>query len=118
MSVTIYHNPRCSKSRETLEIIRGAANGAPLHIISYLETPPDAAAIDSLLSLLAIKDPREIMRKNDPLYKNLNLGDPSLGREALIAAIAAHPALLERPIVVTGKGAKLCRPPELVRQIL
>jgi arsenate reductase len=113
--VTIYHNPRCSKSRQTLELLR--QRGLEPVVIAYLEQPPDAATLKSLLSALALA-PRALMRRKEAAYQALGLDDPALTDDALIRAMVAHPILIERPIVVTGKGAALGRPPESVLQIL
>jgi len=113
---TIYHNPRCSKSRAVLEILH--QRGETLEIIDYLKTPLQELEIFKLLEKLQITDPRQIMRKGEAVYKQLGLGQPSVSPEALIAAIAANPVLLERPIVVTATGAAICRPPERVRELL
>lgn len=115
MTVTIYHNPRCSKSRETLELIRG--KGIEPEIVLYLETPPDADTLDHLLTLMG-KEPREVMRTKEAPYKALGLSDPGTTREALIAAMVNHPVLIERPIVLSGGMAALGRPPEAVLAIL
>jgi len=116
MSVTIYHNPRCSKSRQTLALLQD--RGIEPEIVEYLKTPPDAKAIDRLLKLLG-KEPREVMRKGEEPYKALGLADPGKSRQELIAAMAANPILIERPIVVKdNKKAALGRPPEQVLDIL
>ncbi|KZE34066.1 arsenate reductase (glutaredoxin) [Crenobacter luteus] len=109
--VTIYHNPRCSKSRETLALL--TARGLAPTVIDYLETPPDAATLKTLLGLLGLS-PRELMRKKEAEYAELGLADASLPDDALIAAMVAHPRLIERPIVVAGERAVLGRPPEAV----
>jgi arsenate reductase len=113
--VTIYHNPRCSKSRQTLELLR--ARGIEPQVIHYLDTPPDAATLERLLQLLGL-EPRELMRRKEAEYAELGLDDPALTREQLIAAMAAHPRLIERPIVVAGGKAALGRPPESVLTLL
>jgi len=115
MTVTIYHNPRCSKSRETLELIRG--KGIEPEIVLYLETPPDADTLDHLLTLMG-REPREAMRTKETPYKELGLSDPGTSREALIEAMVNHPVLIERPIVVSGGKAAMGRPPEAVLAIL
>lgn len=115
MDVTIYHNPRCSKSRETLK--RLAERGIEPTVVLYLETPPDAATLDALLHKLG-KEPRELLRTGEPEYAQLGLGEPTLSRDTLIAAMAAHPILIERPIVVVGERAALGRPPENVLALL
>ncbi|EOW6771071.1 arsenate reductase (glutaredoxin) [Cronobacter muytjensii] len=114
--VTIYHNPRCSKSRETLNLL--TERGIEPEVVLYLETPPDAATIKMLLQQLGFSHPRELMRTKDDLYKTLNLGDGSLHEEALIQAMVDNPKLIERPIVVSHGKARLGRPPEQVLDIL
>lgn len=113
---TIYHNPRCSKSRDTLALL--AARGLTPEVILYLDTPPDAATLRTLLQQLGFTDARALIRKGETAYTALGLDDPFLSQEALIAALAAHPRLLERPIVVAGGQARLGRPPENVLGIL
>lgn len=115
MGVTIYHNPRCSKSRQTLELLRG--HGIEPEIVLYLETPPDAATLDRLLTMMG-REPRQAMRTKEAPYKELGLADPKKSRKELIAAMVANPVLIERPIVVKGKKAALGRPPEAVLDIL
>jgi arsenate reductase len=115
MTVTIYHNPRCSKSRQTLELLR--ARGIEPVIVPYLEMPPGAAELDRVIDLLGM-EPRDLMRKNEAAYKETGLDDPALTREALIAAMVTHPILIERPIVLTNGKAALGRPPEKVLEIL
>lgn len=115
MSLTIYHNPRCSKSREALRLIE--ERGLEPQVVRYLETPPDAPTLDAILRLLRL-EPRELMRRTEPEYEALGLDDPSRSREALIAAMVAHPRLIERPIVVKDGKAILGRPPERVLDLL
>ncbi len=116
MSVTIYHNPRCTKSRQTLQLIE--EKGINTHVIEYLKTPPHAADLKELLNKLGMK-PRELMRQKEALYKKLKLDDPSLSDDQLIQAMVDNPILIERPIVVTEDGkAALGRPPENVLRIL
>lgn len=115
MNTTIYHNPRCSKSRQTLALLE--ERGIQPEIIKYLETPPDAQTLDRLLNMLG-KEPRELMRRQEAEYKALGLDDPALSRETLIQAMVEHPKLIERPIVVQGERAALGRPPEDVLEIL
>jgi len=115
MNTTIYHNPRCSKSRQTLALLE--ERGIQPEIIKYLETPPDAQTLDRLLNMLG-KEPRELMRRQEAEYKALGLDDPALSRETLIQAMVEHPKLIERPIVVQGEHAALGRPPEDVLEIL
>lgn len=115
MNVTIYHNPRCSKSRRTLALLR--ERGIEPEVVEYLKTPPDAAALRALLVMLGLA-PRELMRRNEAAYKENGLDDPALGDDALLAAMAASPILIERPIVVAGARAALGRPPEAALAIL
>ncbi|EKM0376322.1 arsenate reductase (glutaredoxin) [Cronobacter turicensis] len=114
--VTIYHNPRCSKSRETLSLL--TESGIEPDVVLYLETPPDAATIKTLLKQLGFSQARELMRTKEELYKTLDLADASLSEEALIQAMVANPKLIERPIVVSDGKARLGRPPEQVLDIL
>jgi arsenate reductase len=115
-NVTIYHNPRCSKSRETLSLLK--ANGVEPEAVLYLETPPEAKTIQSLLSLLGFGSARELMRQKEDLYKELNLGDESLSEAQLIEAMVNNPKLIERPIVLANGKARIGRPPESVLEIL
>jgi len=113
MQVTIYHNPKCSNSRRCLEIVR--EEGFEPTIIEYLQHPPNAAALERLVAEMGVSV-RDVIRTKEPVYAELNLTDANDG--ALLNAVANHPILLNRPIVVTDKGAKLCRPPDLVRELL
>ena len=115
MPVTIYHNPRCSKSRATLQILE-EKNIDPV-VVEYLKTPPDAKTLDDLLTMLGM-DPRDLMRKQEDEYKANHLDDESLSREELIAAMINNPKLLERPIVVANNKVVIGRPPEKVLDIL
>ena len=115
MSVTIYHNPRCSKSRQTLALLQD--KGIAPEIIEYLKTPPSAAELKNTLNLLAM-GPRDLMRKGEDAYKAGNLGDAAKSDAALIEAMVAEPILIERPIVLTGGKARLGRPPENVLEIV
>ena len=115
MSATIFHNPRCSKSRQTLQLLLD--KGIEPRIVEYLETPPDAATLNAILTQLDM-EPRDLMRRKEPEYQALNLADPNLSREALIQAMVEHPTLMERPIVLVNKKAALGRPPENVLEIL
>jgi len=112
MSVTIYHNPRCSKSRQTLQLLQD--NGIEPTIVEYLETPPNAAKLTEILAKMN-KAPRDILRKKEAREEGI---DTSLDGDALIEALAAHPRALERPIVVSGDKAAMGRPPESVLDIL
>jgi len=115
MSVTIYHNPRCSKSRQTLALIE--EKGVVPTVIEYLKEGPDAEALASVLAKLG-KSPRDILRKGEQEYKDLNLADATKTDEDLIEAMVANPILIERPIVIAGGKAALGRPPEQVLDIL
>lgn len=115
MSVTIYHNPNCGTSRNTLQAIRDA--GHEPTVIEYLKTPLDVAGIRSLLAKLRV-GPRDVLRQRGTPYDELGLGNPKWSDDELVDFMAAHPILIERPIVVTPKGARLCRPMEKVREIL
>ena len=115
MSLKIYHNPRCSKSRQTLALIEAA--GVEVETIFYLQTSPSEAEIKDILKKLGFKSARELIRKGESIYKELNLKDQH-NETALIAAMAAHPKLIERPIVVKGKQAILGRPPENAKKFL
>ena len=115
MSVTIYHNPRCSKSRETLSLLRD--QGVEPEIVEYLKDPPNAQVLSDLLNQLGL-EPRALMRRKEAEYAELGLDDPALSREALIEAMVTHPRLIERPIVVKGGKAVLGRPPQAVLEIL
>lgn len=114
MNVTIYHNPRCSKSRQTLGLIR--EQDQEPEIVEYLKTPPDAATLTALLAKLGLSA-RDVLRKGEATYKELGLAGEKTEDE-LIAAIVANPILLERPIVVAGNKAIIGRPPEKVLEIL
>lgn len=115
MTVTIYHNPACGTSRNVLGMIR--ERGVEPNIIEYLKTPPSAAKLKSLLALMGISA-RELLRKRGAPYDELNLDDPKWSEAELIDFMVKRPLLIERPIVETPKGAKLCRPKEKVLEIL
>ena len=115
MSITIYHNPRCSKSRQTLALLQ--ERGIEPVVVEYLKTPPDAATLKSLLGKLKFSA-RELMRTKEPAYKEAGLADPQLSEAALIKAMTEQPVLIERPIVVNGSKAAIGRPPENVLTIL
>lgn len=115
MSVTIYHNPKCSKSRQTLELLR--SKGLKPVIIEYLKEPPDKTTLQMILRLLKLK-PQDIMRKKEDIYKKLGLGREDLGDDALISAMVKHPVLIERPIVLANGKAAIGRPLENVIKIL
>jgi len=113
--VTIFHNPRCSKSRATLGLLQ--ERGLQPEIVEYLKTPPDAGQLDRILELLGL-EPRQLMRSNEAEYRELGLDDPSLTRQQLIQAMVQHPRLIQRPIVLSEGRAALGRPPESVLEIL
>ena len=115
MSITIYHNPACGTSRNTLAMIR--QSGEEPEVVLYLETPPTAERLEALLATMG-KSPREILRTNVPPYAELGLeGSHHTDRE-LVALMVRHPLLINRPIVVTPRGVRLCRPAEVVLEIL
>ena len=113
--LTLYHNPRCSKSRGALELLE--ARGLTPTVVRYLETPLDAAQLERLLAKLGITA-RQLLRTGEDEYKTLNLADENLSQSQLIAAIVAHPKLMERPILETGDKAVIGRPPEKILEIL
>ena len=115
MTVTIFHNPRCSKSRQTLQLLQD--KGVDPKVREYLKEPPSAAEIENILKALD-KVPRDVIRKNETPYADNNLGDNSLSRTELVAAMAENPILIERPIVINGARARIGRPPESVLEIL
>ncbi|MCU7844000.1 MAG: arsenate reductase (glutaredoxin) [Candidatus Thiodiazotropha sp. (ex Monitilora ramsayi)] len=115
MSVEIYHNPRCSKSRQTLQILQ--EKGVEPDVVEYLKTPPDKATLKRILEMLGL-EPRELMRTKEKEYKENGLDDPSLTRDQLIDGMIAHPKLIERPIVIKDGKATIGRPPEKVLEIL
>ena len=115
MSLIIYHNPRCSKSRQTLALLR--ERGLEPEIVLYLESPPSEAGLEKLLDMLGMPA-RDLMRRKEAPYRELGLDDPSLTRAELVAAMASHPVLIERPVVVSGTRAAIGRPPEKVLEIL
>lgn len=114
-TVTIYHNPKCGTSRNTLALIRNA--GVEPQVIEYLQTPPDRATLVDLISRASLSVRDAIRQKGTP-YLELGLDDASLTDDALINAMLEHPILINRPFVVTAKGVRLCRPSELVLDIL
>lgn len=115
MQPLIYHNPKCGTSRNTLAMIE--ASGETPAIIEYLKTPPDRNRLMELITMMGIT-PRELLRQKGTPYDELDLGNPALTDEQLIDAMLAHPILINRPIVVTEKGARLCRPSERVLGLL
>ena len=115
MTVTIYHNPRCSKSRQTLALLQD--RGVTPSVVEYLKTPPDAATLGDILAKLGCP-PRQLMRVKEAVYRELGLGDENLSDADLIQAMVDNPILIERPIVLAGDRAALGRPPEAVLAIL
>ena len=113
--VRIFHNPKCSKCRLTMEILND--KGVNTSVIEYLKTPPNSDELTEILDLLGI-EPRELMRKHEAPYKENNLDAPELTRDQLIQAMIDHPILIERPIIINGKKATIGRPPEKVFDIL
>lgn len=113
--ITIYHNPKCGTSRNTLALIRDA--GIEPRIIEYLATPPDRDTLKSMIERAGLTV-RQAMREKEALFQELGLGDASLSDDALLDAMLAHPILINRPFVVTPKGVRLCRPAELLHEIL
>ena len=115
MDVIIYHNPDCGTSRNTLAMIRNA--GVEPHVIEYLKTPPSRDMLTRLIARMGISA-RELLREKGTPYAELGLGDPALSEAQLLDAMMAHPILINRPIVVSPKGVRLCRPSEDVLDLL
>ena len=115
MDITIYHNPRCGTSRNTLAAIREA--GHEPQVVDYLSTPPSREQLKAMIAASGLTV-REAVRSKEALFGELGLDQPGVDDEALLDAMAAHPVLINRPFVVTPKGVRLCRPFELVRDIL
>src|SRR5690606_24991020 len=115
VTVTIYHNPACGTSRNTLEMIR--RSGEEPEVVEYLQTPPSRERLVELIGAMGIR-PRELLREKGTPYAELGLGDPALSDDEIVDAMMVHPILINRPIVVTEKGAALCRPSEKVLSLL
>jgi arsenate reductase len=115
MSIIFYHNPRCTKSREALELLK--TKGEMIEVVEYLDTPPNYAELKGILGKLKLSA-RDILRTNEPEYEALGLADAKITEDALIKAIISNPKLLQRPIAVKGRKAALGRPPEKVLEIL
>ena len=115
VDIVIYHNPECGTSRNALAMIRNA--GIEPHVVEYLKTPPSRALLVELIDRAGIA-PRELLREKGTPYAELGLGDPALSDEALVDAMMAHPILINRPLVVSPLGVKLCRPSEAVLDLL
>jgi arsenate reductase len=113
--ITIYHNPACGTSRNVLALIRNA--GIEPTVIEYLKTPPDRATLESLIARMKIR-PRDLLREKGTPYAELGLGEDRWSDSELIGQMLAHPILINRPIVVTPRGVKLCRPSETVKDLL
>lgn len=115
MNATIYHNPSCSNSRGALALLRGA--GVEPTVVEYLKAPPTKAQLKKLLRAAGVSV-REAIRDKEPVFAELGLRDPKLSDEALLDAMVANPKLIQRPIVQTAKGVRICRPPETVLELL
>ena len=115
MKVTIYHNPNCGTSRNTLAMIR--EKGIEPEVIEYVKNPPTAEKLKSMLKRMGMGI-RDILRRNGTPYDELKLDDPSLSDEQLVEMVMKHPILMQRPIVETERGVRLCRPPEKVHEVL
>jgi len=115
MTVTIFHNPQCGTSRNTLAMIR--ASGEEPNIVEYLKSPPDREKLRELAKAMGVQA-RDLLRQKETAYAELKLNDPALSDDELIDAILAHPILLQRPIVETRKGTRMCRPSEAVLDLL
>lgn len=113
MTITIWHNPNCSNSRNALSLIRAA--GQEPQIVEYLKTPPSRAELMAVIKKMALR-PSDLVRSKEKLFQDLGLSNSD--DEQLLDAMVTHPSLINRPIVITNKGAKLCRPPELVKDLL
>lgn len=116
MTVRIYHNPRCSKSRQTLALLQ--ERGIELEVVEYLKTPPSEAQLSDIIASLGLGTARDLMRKKEAEYKDLNLADENLTEAQLVQAMVNHPRLIERPIVINDGKAAIGRPPENVLDIL
>jgi arsenate reductase (glutaredoxin) len=115
MTLTIWHNPNCSTSRKVLELIR--ASSLEPKIVDYVDAPPSIAAIKAVLKAMDMR-PRDLLRRRGTPYDELGLGDETISDAALIKTMHMHPILIERPVVQSPKGTRLCRPPERVHDIL
>ena len=115
MSIEIFHNPRCSKSRQTLQLLQD--QGVEPEVVEYLKTPPDKATLKRILKMLSL-EPRQLMRTKEKEYKEQGLDNPDLSQDQLIDAMIATPKLIERPIVIKNGKAAIGRPPESVLEIL
>lgn len=112
----IFHNPRCSKSRQALQLLQD--NGVEPQVVEYLKTPPTTEELSSIIDMLGYTSPRELMRTKEAEYKEQNLGEDSLTHAQLLEAMIATPKLIERPVVIKGNKARVGRPPESVLEII
>jgi len=115
MSLTIYHNPNCTTSRNVLRLLQEA--GLAPHVVEYLKTPPSRVRMKELLAAMGMA-PRDILRRSGTPYEELGLDDPALTDDQILDALEAHPILMQRPIVASDRGVRLCRPLERVREIV
>lgn len=115
MKATIWHNPQCSTSRKVLDLLR--ARGVEPVVVEYLKAPPDVAQIAAVLDAAGMAA-RDLLRTKAPIYAELGLSDPKWTDTEIVAAMVKHPVLIERPVVITVKGTRLCRPIERVEEIL
>jgi len=115
MPVTLYHNPRCSKSRQTLQLLQD--RGIEPEIIEYLKEPPTVETLEQILAMLGM-EPRELMRKTEKIYLEQHLDNPELEHRELVMAMISNPILIERPIVIHKNKATLGRPPEKILEII
>ena len=114
--VSIYHNPKCSKSRQTLELLK--SHNCDIQIIKYLKQPPSHSELQHIIEILNLQSPRELIRQKEAEYKSLHLDNENLSASELIEAMIANPKLIERPIVISGKRAVIGRPPENALEII
>lgn len=114
--ITLLHNPRCSKSRQALQLLQ--ENNLQVDVVEYLKAPLSPAQLAELQKKLGLQDVRDMMRSKEDIYKELGLNDSAMTNEQLHAAIAEHPILLERPIAILGNQARIGRPPELVLELI
>jgi len=118
VKIIIYHNPKCTKSRQTLQLLADQVPDAKIDVIEYLNTPPDKEDLKRIIKLLGMNDPRELMRKKEKAYESENLSGPELTMGALLDAMIKNPVLIERPIVIANGKAAIGRPPNNILAIL
>lgn len=116
--IVIYHNPRCTKSRQTLKLLEEHAENAEIEVIEYLKTPPNKKELKRIIKLLGIEDPRDLMRKKEKIYVSESLDDSELTMDALVNTMVNNPILIERPIVIANGKAAIGRPPENILAII